>query len=85
MDVNTLPHDGISIFFTALFIGNTCCEKDFEAVKSDTQDFRKARIRVSPSIYIWSLVRMHQEARSNSRFLLNTSAEHTRDAIYMWS
>lgn len=71
MDVNTLPHDGISIFFTALFIGNTCCEKDFEAVKSDTQDFRKARIRVSPSIYIWSLVRMHQEARSNSHFLLN--------------
>lgn len=30
-------------------------KKDFEAVKSDTQDFRKARIGVAPWICIWSL------------------------------
>lgn len=41
-------------FHFALFIGNICCEKDFEAVKSDSQDFRKARIEVSRWIYIWS-------------------------------
>lgn len=35
-------------------MGNTCCEKDLEAVKSDTQDFRKKRTGVSPWIYIWS-------------------------------
>lgn len=55
MDVNTLPHDGISIFFHfALFIGSTYCEKDFEAVKSNSWDFRKATIEVSPWLCICS-------------------------------
>lgn len=57
MNVNTLPHYGISFFFFfhfALFIGNTYCEKDFEAVKSNTRDFRKATIEVAPWLCICS-------------------------------
>lgn len=62
-------------------MGNTCCEKDFEAVKSDTQDFRKKRLEFLPGFIFGPLVRVHQEPRSNNCFLLNTSTEHTRDAI----
>lgn len=41
-------------FHFALFIGNIYCEKDFEAAKSNTQDFRKATIEVAPWLCVCS-------------------------------